>query len=59
MEKIQEIGYNIYFKLTDLKFWYDIHKDEILDFVEKNKDKIIYMILCMSVILILLFNKNV
>lgn len=59
MEKIQEVGYNLYFKLTDLKFWYDIHKDEIIDFVEKNKDKIVYIILCLTVILILLFNKDV
>ena len=54
MSKIQDLGYNIYFKLTDIKFWYDIHKEEIFEYINKNKFQILYIILCLMIILCLL-----
>lgn len=54
MTKIQDLTYNIYFKLTDIKFWYDIHKEDILKFIDKNKFQFLYIILCFILILTLI-----
>lgn len=56
MSKIQDLGYNIYFKLTDIKFWYDIYKEEIFEYINKNKFQILYIILCLITIFVLIIN---
>lgn len=28
---IEKVFYNVYFKFTDLKFWYENNKDEIIE----------------------------
>ena len=56
--KSQEIWYNIYFKLTDIKFWFDVNKNEIYLWLTKNKFEIIYILVCIVFVflILLLFN---
>ena len=54
--KSQEIWYNIYFRFTDIKFWFDVNKNEIYIWLSKNKFEIIYSLVCIMFIVLLLFN---
>ena len=54
--KIQELSYNIYFKFTDIKFWFDINKEEIYLWLSKNKFEIIYILVCIMFMVLLMFN---
>lgn len=53
--KSQEIWYNIYFKLTDIKFWFDVNKNEIYLWLSKNKFEIIYILVCIVFVFLILF----
>ena len=52
--KSQEIWYNIYFKLTDIKFWFDVNKNEIYLWLTKNKFEIIYILVCIIFVFLVL-----
>ena len=54
--KNQEIWYNIYFKFTDIKFWFDVNKEEIYLWLSKNKFEIIYILICIVFMILLLIN---
>lgn len=53
--KSQEIWYNIYFKFTDIKFWFDVNKNEIYLWLSKNKFEIIYILVCIVFVFLILF----
>ena len=53
-EKIKKIWYNFYFKLTDIKFWFDNNKDEIIKKINTNEISIVSASLLISTLITLI-----
>ena len=54
--KSQEIWYNIYFKFTDIKFWFEVNKNEIYLLLSINKFEIIYILICIMFMILVMLN---